>query len=212
MTPKGFLSVTKAIKDSFPRSKPWVEWWERPNHVNMLVVPDGDIRSAVPSSTNAQEAAHAAMYTKHGKYHELLTGLEKPLLISKEFERPWMLESVGALGEGRTDLERRQEMQEKYGQTKKGRMKAAIEEREKHRQLPLSDSRPPDTVRALLSHSGQKQNEPSKDAKESNAPEILWIVVAWASSQLYQNEQHGWLVLRGGKKSSNVAPQGLAYD
>ncbi|KAJ8092245.1 hypothetical protein PM082_024076 [Marasmius tenuissimus] len=146
-----------------PRSKPWIEWWERPNHVNMLVVPDGDIRSVVPNSTNAQEAAHAAMYTKHGKDHERLIGLEKLLLISNEFERLWMLESVGALGEGKTDLERCQEMQEKIGQTKKSHMKTAIEEREKRRQLPLLDARPPDTIRALLSHSGKKRKEQSDD-------------------------------------------------
>ncbi|KAJ8074585.1 hypothetical protein PM082_015488 [Marasmius tenuissimus] len=73
------------------------------------------------------------------------------------------LNSVGALGEGKTDLERRQEAQEKWGQTKKSRTAAAINEREKRRRLPVTDARPPDTIRALLAQSGRKRKRQSSE-------------------------------------------------
>jgi hypothetical protein len=70
--------VTSILWD-YPKVKPWLEWWLRDSHAQMLFLPFQKMTTtlfrAMPNSTNAEEAMHAKLYATVGKRYNLMEGL-----------------------------------------------------------------------------------------------------------------------------------------
>ncbi|ESK87120.1 hypothetical protein Moror_11896 [Moniliophthora roreri MCA 2997] len=162
-TVQDFQTKAHKISTQFPHAKRWVEWWARPEIAHMLVIDLGskssssDTRVNLPDTTNPQEAAHFSMYSKQGKRHELLTGLEKCHAIAVEHERTWDKVKRGVkLYYGKPPLVQRQALQGKIHHTKKRRMPDNIRKQARQHQENTRSYRPPDTIEVLLSSSRRK--------------------------------------------------------
>ncbi|KAG1899810.1 uncharacterized protein F5891DRAFT_1278628 [Suillus fuscotomentosus] len=70
--------VASLLRD-YPKTKPWLEWWLRDSHAQMLFPPFQKMKTglfqAMPNSTNAEEAMHAKLYATVGKRYNLMEGL-----------------------------------------------------------------------------------------------------------------------------------------
>jgi len=89
--------VTTLLRD-YPKIKPWLEWWLRDTHAQMLFPPFQKMKTglfrAMPNSTNAEEAMHAKLYATVGKRYNLMEGL----LCLQVFMESFQLRAAGRSG------------------------------------------------------------------------------------------------------------------
>ncbi|KAG2133699.1 hypothetical protein DEU56DRAFT_888775 [Suillus clintonianus] len=139
--------VTSLLRD-YPKLKPWLEWWLRDSHAQMLFPPFQKMKTglfqAMPNSTNAEEAMHAKLYATVGKRYHLMEGLLCLQVFMESFQLRAAGRSVGApirYGTAKTW----QNNLQIHGRTHPER--APLSQRSKSRK---NDGRPPDTSRQLL--------------------------------------------------------------
>lgn len=89
--------VASLLRD-YPKTKPWLEWWLRDSHAQMLFPPFQKMKTglfqAMPDSTNAEEAMHAKLYATVGKRYNLMEGL----LCLQVFMESFQLRAAGRSG------------------------------------------------------------------------------------------------------------------
>ncbi len=82
-----FNDTVTEIRTRFPRTKPWLNWWLRPDHASMIFPSqrhmDPVIWDTLPDSTNAEEAMHFKIYMIAGKKHDIMRGLDGLLIVEK---------------------------------------------------------------------------------------------------------------------------------
>ncbi|KAF5361206.1 hypothetical protein D9757_013608 [Collybiopsis confluens] len=146
-----FIETCTTIRSEFPRLKEWLNWWLQPEHAEMLFVsrrrmPER-LWSALPETTNAEEAMHFSMYSQQGRKHGFIDGWIALKKIADTFQRKYNAASVGQpLHWGKTDLQRRNKLKAEIGRTKRSRSKPKIRAR---RQRYVNDGRPKDDHRLL---------------------------------------------------------------
>ncbi len=84
---KVFNDTVAEIRTQFPRSKPWLNWWLRPDHASMIFPSQRRMNPLIwdvlPDSTNAEEAMHFKIYMIAGKKHDIIRGLDGLLIVEK---------------------------------------------------------------------------------------------------------------------------------
>jgi hypothetical protein len=88
--------VARALINEFPRITMFLAWWLRPLRAKMIMksqrVMEEELWHSLPDTTNAQEAAHWAMYRAAGTDHSLLSGLEALHAVAVSYEKlDWVL-------------------------------------------------------------------------------------------------------------------------
>ncbi|KAJ3859806.1 hypothetical protein EV359DRAFT_26329, partial [Lentinula novae-zelandiae] len=61
-----FSQLAKTLEADFPKIRPWLHWWLRPEHASMLFQAkrnmDPLLLHSLPETTNAEESIHFSMY------------------------------------------------------------------------------------------------------------------------------------------------------
>ncbi len=82
-----FDNTVAEIRTRFPGSKPWLNWWLRPDHASMTFTSqrrmDPLVWDVLPDSTNAEEVMHFKIYMIAGKKHDIIRGLDGLLIVEK---------------------------------------------------------------------------------------------------------------------------------
>jgi hypothetical protein len=75
-----YKAIARRLINEFPHTTKFLEWWLRPSIARMIMksqqVMEEDLWHSLPSTTNAQEAGHWAMYRSAGTDHSLMSRLE----------------------------------------------------------------------------------------------------------------------------------------
>ncbi|KAK1221302.1 hypothetical protein PQX77_015894 [Marasmius sp. AFHP31] len=91
------------------------------------------------------------MYSRQGKKHELITGLQKCYFIAREHEKTWDAVNRGIpLYYGKSPLQRRQKLKESIHRTKRTRTSTAIKKQSMINREKARSHRPPDTIDTLI--------------------------------------------------------------
>ncbi|KAF5338776.1 hypothetical protein D9757_014991 [Collybiopsis confluens] len=135
--------------------------------------------SALPETTNAEEAMHFSMYSQQGRKHDFIDGWIPLKKIADTFQRKYnaasgepsiptvllLFSNKDPVGQplhwGKTDLQRRNKLKAEIGRTKRSRSKPKIRAR---RQRYVNDGRPKDD-HCLLRTQRRTQNS-QQDAQD----------------------------------------------
>lgn len=86
-----FLRRVEAILAEFPLTEPWLAWYRRPSHAQMLFETErrmeADIWESIPDTTNAEEAMHWTLYSGFGRKHEFFAGLNALAKFAEYIEK-----------------------------------------------------------------------------------------------------------------------------
>ncbi|KAG2342537.1 hypothetical protein BDR05DRAFT_912948 [Suillus weaverae] len=141
-----FRRIAQALLDDFPLIEKWLRWWMREQHAKMLFQPfrttDPVVWTALPSTTNAQEAMHWKLYRAAGKNHRLLDGLVFLFAFALGYEKLAAARLAGVKTHY-GQAQRWKKTKLNLGTTKPSRARAA-------RMKQKNDGRPPDTSHELV--------------------------------------------------------------
>ena len=86
-----FLRRVNALLVEFPLTEPWLGWYRRPSHAQMLFESErrmeADIWDSIPDTTNAEEAMHWTLYCGFGRKHEFFAGLNALARFTEHIEK-----------------------------------------------------------------------------------------------------------------------------
>lgn len=92
-TSERFDEVIQMLKTTFPATKGWISWWERPHTASMIFpaksLVSRELAAKVPSTSNPIEHQHSLLHHAVGKDQELLPGIEKLYLHVREMEKKY---------------------------------------------------------------------------------------------------------------------------
>uniref|UniRef100_D8PWE0 PHD-type domain-containing protein n=1 Tax=Schizophyllum commune (strain H4-8 / FGSC 9210) TaxID=578458 RepID=D8PWE0_SCHCM len=176
-----FQGLADDLLRDFPNIKPWLEWWMRPVHAQMLFrcdrVMDEGLWEAIPDTTNAQESLHHKMYTALGAGNfSLLDGLRSLLRMAQFFEgqhshveqggkitygdpEPWKTAKAADGLSRRARVRLKELLKKKSSKDRREKAQLAVALRTKRRPLahPRNDGRPKDTAKQLIPQRAQTQ-------------------------------------------------------
>ncbi|KAJ3897592.1 hypothetical protein F5879DRAFT_813774, partial [Lentinula edodes] len=171
-----FNQLAKTLEADFPKIRPWLHWWLRPEHASMLFQAkrnmDPLLWHSLPETTNAEESIHFSMYAQQGRKHAFFAGWEALWKIVQTYEKLFNAErsKLQIFGQpthwGKPPLHVRQALKAKIGRTKRSRALKAIKIR---KQQYHNDGRPPDDNRLLR----QKLNSKAKSSLTSRKQRVF---------------------------------------
>ncbi|KAH7874303.1 uncharacterized protein C8R40DRAFT_1171405 [Lentinula edodes] len=166
-----FNQLAKTLEADFPKIRPWLHWWLRPEHASMLFQAkrnmDPLLWHSLPETTNAEESIHFSMYAQQGRKHAFFAGWEALWKIVQTYEKLFNAERIGQPTHwGKPPLHVRQALKAKIGRTKRSRALKAIKIR---KQQYHNDGRPPDDNRLLR----QKLNSKAKSSLTSRKQRVF---------------------------------------
>ncbi|KAF5319194.1 hypothetical protein D9619_008741 [Psilocybe cf. subviscida] len=94
-----FLRRVDALLGEFPQTTPWLGWYRRPSHAQMLFETErrmeADIWESIPDTTNAEEAMHWTLYCGFGRKHEFFAGMNALARFTDHIEKLYKAKEVG---------------------------------------------------------------------------------------------------------------------
>ncbi|KAK7012607.1 hypothetical protein R3P38DRAFT_3586804 [Favolaschia claudopus] len=144
-----FTDCAESFIRDFPNAESWIRWWMLPAHATMLfpsfrkMTPE--LWNSLPETTNPEEAQHWKIYAALKRRLALIPGIKGLFAFVEHYRK---LEEAAAHGTKiyyGNDPQQWKRTKARLGYTKPSRHNAA------RRRITKSDSRPPDTSKALLS-------------------------------------------------------------
>ncbi|KAF7299331.1 hypothetical protein MIND_00882300 [Mycena indigotica] len=171
-----FRQKAAEIIEDFPRVKPWLLWWMRPEHASMLfrseLAMDTSLFFDLPATTNAEEAMHHRLYSMIKRGNNMFEGLEGLVRAAELLEEKYLHAKHGGKIYYGSDPRHWKATSNIYGRThhSRGHVSTAAER---------ADARPPDRAADLvpetLHASSHRQPAPVSNSKLTYQLSYPWF-------------------------------------
>lgn len=76
-----YNEIMTELRRQFPKTKWWLNWWQRPTIATMIFpacsIMDPKVSTEIPRTTNPVEHQHSLLHHATGTQHDLVTGIKK---------------------------------------------------------------------------------------------------------------------------------------